>query len=124
MNSYSSPKSTPLPLWRAGFLRCKSIVIDIAHKLIRQRKRIRDQVKSDYDQGEWRGHLNARRWELAQDLRSYVIPDDQSPIVATVEGRLVSISVQDYYEYRTHSIAKVLKAYARANQNARRGRRR
>lgn len=112
MKSYSSPKFTELPTWRAVLLRCKSVVLDIAHKLIRRRKRIRDQVKSDYDQGEWRGHLNARRWGLAQDLKRYVVPDDQRPIVATVEGRLVTISVQDYYEYRTHSIAEVLRAYA------------
>lgn len=112
MKSYSSHKFTELPAWRAVLLRCKSVVLDIAHKLIRQRKRVRDQVKSDYDQGEWRGHLKARRWEQAKDLKSYVVPDDQRSIVATVEGRLVTISVQDYYEYRTHSIAEVLKAYA------------
>jgi hypothetical protein len=67
MNSYSSPKFTQLPIWRVVFLQCKSIVINILHKLIRQRGRVRYQVKSDYDQKEWRGHLNATKWEHEND---------------------------------------------------------
>lgn len=112
MKSFSSSKFTELPARRSVLLRCKSIVLDIAHKLIRRRKRVRDQVKSDYDQGEWRGHLDARRWESVSDLKSYVIPEDHKSIVATVDGRLVDISVQDYYDYRTESITEVLRTYA------------
>lgn len=112
MKPYPPPKFSELSALRGAGLLCKSIVLDVAHKLIRQRRRIRDQVTNDYDQGEWRGHLVARRWETAQDLNSYVIPDNQQTIVATVAGRLVSISVQDYYHYRTKSIAEVLRTYA------------
>jgi len=112
MKSYSHPPFAELPAWRAVVLRCKSILLDVAHKALRRRKRVRAQVKSDYDQGEWRGHLSARRWELANDLKGYVIPDDQRTIFATVDGRLGAISVHDYYAYRTHSIANVLRAYA------------
>jgi len=112
MKSYYSPKFTELSAWRATALICKSIVESVAHKLIRRRKRVRDQVKSDYDQGEWREQLSAHSWVAARDLKSYVIPDDQRTIVATVEGRLASISVQDYYEYRTNCIADVLRTYA------------
>lgn len=67
MNSYSSPKFTQLPIWWVVFLQCKSIVINILYKLIRQRGRVRYQVKSDYDQEEWRGHLNVPRWEHVND---------------------------------------------------------
>lgn len=107
-----APAPRPIGRFRATALLVRSVLLDIAHKLIKRRRRVRDQVTSDYDQGEWMDHLRARRWELARNLDAYVIPDDSRRIVATVDHRLVDTTVRQYYEIRTQCLADTLRRFA------------
>lgn len=91
----------------------KSILFDVAHRLLRRRKRGRDQVASDYDQGEWAQQREARNWERADTLEAYV---DKSwldrEIVCQVDGRLWRMPAADYYRIRHRIVAAVLRRFA------------
>lgn len=96
----------------AFYLCLKSIAIDVAHKLLWQRKRSFQQVASDYDKGEWFDELKRKRWSGAGTLEEYVVPIDNRQIIAIIGGRFVRVSVTEYYSYRTNCLMQTLSKYA------------
>ena len=90
-----------------------SIVIDVAHRLLRRRKRGRSQVTSDYDQGEWAQQLRARNWTRSPDLKAYVEKGwAQGDMVCLVDGKLWEMPVRDYYRLRNSIVGALLRRFA------------
>src|ERR1044072_2733292 len=91
----------------------RSILQDLAHRLLRRRKRKRDQVISDYDQGEWAQQLEARNWERADSLSAYVEKSwVDRDITCLVDGRLWRMPVADYYRIRHRTLGAILRRFA------------
>ncbi|MEO5883658.1 MAG: class I SAM-dependent methyltransferase [Caldimonas sp.] len=104
-----TPKnSRPVPYPVAFALHLRSLLTDVAHKLIRRRRRTRAQVQADYDKGEWRDVMNARYWDKVGDLETYVFTDQERQMAAQVDGRLRYIAQRDYYRYRTSQLNGLL----------------
>jgi len=69
-------------------------------------------VAGDYDQGNWSRVLQEKRWLKLQNLSEYVLPEDDSKIVAKIDNRLVRIGKREYYQYRLRRLQEVLLKYA------------
>jgi hypothetical protein len=91
----------------------RSILQDLGHRLLRRRERRRDQVLSDYDQGEWAQQLEARNWERSAGLSAYVEKSwlDRD-ILCTVGGRLWRMPATQYYRHRYRTMAEILRRFA------------
>jgi hypothetical protein len=91
----------------------RSILVDLAHRLVRRRKRKREQVLSDYDRGEWAQQLEARNWERAGSLEAYAEKSwIDRDLTCLVDGRLWRMPVADYYRLRHRMIAGILRRFA------------
>jgi SAM-dependent methyltransferase len=101
-------KAAPVASWLASALYLRSAGMDAMHKLVRQRRRTRSQVQSDYDGGEWKDFLRERSWERSSSLEDFVFRPESTPLRAMVDGRLVEISSRDYYRYRTQQLCQLL----------------
>jgi hypothetical protein len=101
----------PISKFYAFYLFLKCIAFDLAHKLLKQRKRTLQQVNDDYDEGEWSDEFKKKRWLNVGTLEDYVVPNDSRQIVAMIEGRCVKIWVSEYYAYRTNCLERVLTKY-------------
>lgn len=115
MNKQDSvpPKnSSALGLLSTSAIYARTILTNIAHRLVIRRVRSRRRVASDYDQGEWRDLLNERRWDDCKSLEDYVLSTETRPITALVEGRLSRIPTRDYYAYRTKKLVETLERFA------------
>lgn len=102
----------PISKFFAFYLCLKSIAFDIAHKLLKQRKRSLQQVNDDYDKGEWSDEFKKKRWLNADGLEGYVVPNDNRQIIAMIEGCFVKVSVSEYYAYRTNCLERALTKYS------------
>lgn len=105
------PSAAPLGLLTASAIYLRTILANIAHRLVIRRLRSRHQVASDYDQGEWRDVLRERRWEQCASLEDYVLSTETRPITAMVGGELTRISTRDYYAYRTQRLVETLQRF-------------
>lgn len=91
----------------------RSILLDLAHRLLRRRKRKRDQVLSDYDRGEWAQQLAARNWERAASLEAYAEKSwVDRDLTCLVDGRLWRMPAPGYYRMRHQRIAAILRRFA------------
>ncbi|HEU5067775.1 MAG TPA: class I SAM-dependent methyltransferase [Sphingomicrobium sp.] len=108
------PKSArPVGMVRGTAIFSKSIMIDLAHKLTKRRKRDRGQVASDYDAGEWAQQKRARLWSRSADLKAYVERHAVNrSLTALIDGRLWRLPAKDYYALRRQRLTAVLKQYA------------
>jgi hypothetical protein len=104
--------ASALGLLAASSIYLRTIVANIGHRLVVRRLRSRHQVASDYDQGEWRDVLQARRWERCDSLKGYVLSTETRPITALVGGKLTRIATRDYYAYRTKRLVETLQRFA------------
>lgn len=106
-------RARPLGLAAELGIYARSILIDIGHRLLRRRKRGRDQVRSDYDQGEWAQQSEARNWERSPTLEAYV---ERSwvdlDITCLVDGKLWRMSATDYYRVRKERLTGVMRRFA------------
>jgi hypothetical protein len=109
--SPSPPSAVPVPAPVATALYLRSVLSDLAHKLVRRRKRTSSQVQADYDGGEWRDFLEARSWETAPDLEAYVYTCERRILHAQIDGRLQSIPVASYYRYRARRLISLLSEF-------------
>ncbi len=100
----------------ATLIFARNIVINLAHKIIFRRFRNKEQVISDYDQGEWLDTLKERRWLKYRTLQEYVFGNEDSEIIALVEGDLLRISSREYLKYRTSKLEKILAKYSESSQ--------
>jgi hypothetical protein len=109
----ASPPSGASPVSRMAALQLylSSVLLDVGHKLLKRRHRDRAQVVTDYDQGEWTDTLRDRRWESVSTLEQYVIPASSRRLKATINGRLVDVSQQDYMAYRTRALVSILETF-------------
>ena len=91
----------------------RSILQDLAHRLLRRRKRKRDQVLSDYDRGEWAQQLEARNWERSPSLAAYAEKSwVDRDITCLVDGRLWRMPAPDYYRIRHRTLAAILRRFS------------
>ena len=103
------------PLGRLRELRiyARSILLDIGHRLLRRRKRGRDQITSDYDQGAWAQHAAARDWERSPTLEAFAdkcwVDRD---FTCLIDGRLWRMPGADYYRMRRHRLNDLLRRLA------------
>jgi hypothetical protein len=111
MNDQETRYGTVIPIWSSSLFFIRSIFGNIAHKLIVRRVRSREQVASDYDQGEWRDALLSRQWESCQALEDYVYGTSNSEMVALLDGRLRRVAAKDYYKFRAELLVKTLSEY-------------
>jgi hypothetical protein len=65
-------------------------------------------VAAEYDGGYWAEVLARKRWEGADTLSEFLIPQDQSLRIARVDGRLARITNEDYYRYRVGMLRRIL----------------
>jgi trans-aconitate methyltransferase len=94
----------------AGLLFARSIVTDVAHKLLYQRRRKREQVSSDYERGEWAQQLAQKRWLNVASLEEYLIPRSTRKITALVDGRVTRLTIADYYAFRARKLNDIISA--------------
>lgn len=90
----------------------KSILIDIAHKILKGRHRTSTQVTRDYDQGAWHAVLKERQWAQCSTVRDYLTPQTPQNLKATINGEIVSIPKREYYTYRNKQLLSILQQYA------------
>jgi hypothetical protein len=95
------------PLTETG-LYARSILVDVAHRLLFRRHRSRGQVMADYDQGEWAQQQRAARWTTAQSLEDYLLPDSIEPRIVMIDGRLHRLPVRDYYRFRIGKLHDIM----------------
>lgn len=107
----STIQMTPVPYWIAQAHYARSVCVDLMHKLVRQRKRTRSQVQSDYDGGEWKEFMEARSWEKSSSLDDFVLGSSRNVLHAQIDGRLHTLSSRDYYRYRTQQIVALLSEF-------------
>lgn len=101
----------PISKFYAFYLCLKSIAFDLAHKIMKQRKRTLQQVNDDYDKGEWSDEFKKKRWLNIGTLEDYVVPNYSRQIIAMIEGRFVKVPVSAYYAYRTKCLERTLTKY-------------
>lgn len=112
MPAVQPESASALGLLSTSTIYLRTIVANIAHRLVIRRLRSRHQVASDYDQGEWRDVLRECRWERCVSLEDYVLSTESRPITALVGGKLARISTRDYYAYRTQRLVETLQRFA------------
>lgn len=88
----------------------RSILADLAHKLIIKRRRHRDQVERDYDQGEWSAQLKQEHWLSAPTLEEYLIPPGDREMVVIKDGRLTRVRQSAYYRFRAKKLIEIVSA--------------
>jgi hypothetical protein len=103
----------PLGSISAAMIYTRSIMIDVAHRLLHRRQRSRGLVLADYDQGEWSDQLRARGWERSRSLQEYVVDRGEREIYATVNGQLSRMVATQYYRYRAANLISLLKEFSR-----------
>jgi hypothetical protein len=90
----------------------RSTVTNIAHRLLKRRRRDGHQVASDYESGEWAQQKVAKRWERVADLTEYADrANDRRTIVATIDGELWRVPAPDYFEFRRHKLIDIISRY-------------
>jgi SAM-dependent methyltransferase len=77
-------------------------------RLLRPDHRTRQQVASEYDQGDWARALADQRWSRCATLEDYLLPEERSRRRALIDGRLVSVGTREYYRYRAERLRALL----------------
>lgn len=91
----------------------RSIVVDLAHRVLIRRLRDRAQVAADYDSGDWSRQLEARRWENSAGLREYVDRQGmQRPLRVQIQGRLWDLPTCAFYRYRRARLVQIMQRFA------------
>ena len=107
------PQARPLGRLTELGIYARSILIDVGHRLLRRRKRGRDQISSDYDQGEWTQQSSARNWERSATLEAYVekcwVDRD---LTCLVDGELWRMPATAYYRLRRQKLTAVMRRFA------------
>jgi hypothetical protein len=93
-----------------GAAALKTLLRALRDRLLKGR-RDPGKVQEEYDQGYWKDFYDARDWE-SQPLRDLLIPPSSAPMLALVDGGVVSIPVDDYYQVRLDRLAAVIRAHA------------
>jgi len=100
------------PLWSA-WLYLRSISVDLAHRIIKRRRRVRTQVLSDYDAGEWAQQAHARDWLRAETLVDYVDRAwSRRELVCLIDDKLRRMPARDYYRLKRGRIGDVMRRFA------------
>src|SRR5207237_5954621 len=106
-------RATPIGAARAFGIYGWSILLDLGHRLLHRRRRGRDQVVSDYDQGVWTQQLDARNWDRVDTLDDYLgkawLNGD---VTSLVDGRLWRMPIADYYRLKRARILGILMRFA------------
>src|SRR5688572_13290573 len=63
-------------------------LIRSAARMLLRRVRTRERVRAEYDAGHWRRVLEQQTWAETPDLRTFLIGNDATPIIAKVDGRV------------------------------------
>jgi SAM-dependent methyltransferase len=71
-------------------------------------RRDAERVALEYDGGYWTDVLASRRWERAGSLQEFITPRQAGERVARIEGRLVRVSHETYYQFRSAMLRQVL----------------
>ena len=91
----------------------RSIAVDAAHKLLKQRRRGRALVEQDYEAGDWKREAEEAAWLANATLEEYVerahVARDMR---VTVEGRLHEMPARAYYRFRRHKLAAIMEEFA------------
>jgi SAM-dependent methyltransferase len=76
--------------------------------MLLRRVRTRERVRAEYDAGHWRRVLEQQTWAETPDLRTFLIGNDATPIIAKVDGRVVRIAARDYYRLRLSALVEAV----------------
>jgi hypothetical protein len=98
----------PLSWWSQAAIYSRRIVTNVGHKLVLNRRRHRDQVAADYEQGAWAGELRQQYWLKAPTLHDYLIPETQGEVIVLHDGRLARTSPADYYQFRLQKVIELI----------------
>jgi hypothetical protein len=91
----------------------RSILVDVAHRALRRRRRGAGQVAKDYDSGEWRQQSEAADWLRGDSLEHYVERAwVASELVCTIDGKLWKIPARQYYRYRRAVLTAIVGRFA------------
>jgi hypothetical protein len=90
----------------------RAIIVNVLHRVIVRRYRNKEQVVSDYDQGEWLDTLKEQRWKKCTTLTEFVFGTDESMITALVDGDLKRVSSREYLKYRALKLETILAKHA------------
>lgn len=114
--------STPPPLLRdarplgfmlSAWIYTRSIVADVGHRVLVNRKRDRARVNADYEQGGWSRELAARAWEKSDNLQDYVERQWlERRLKAQIGGRLWSVPAPAYYRFRRARLVEIMRRFA------------
>ena len=97
----------------SSLLYARTIAANLAHKLLKQRKRSREQVAADYDGGEWSQQAAAQTWLKVPDLKSYADKAwNRQTAVAMMDGELWTVPAEDYYAFRRRKLIAILDLFA------------
>jgi SAM-dependent methyltransferase len=108
----SSAPGVPLSCLARWFVVSKELLVQGLKRALRPVRRDAPRVRREYDAGTWKDVLDRKDWRRAADLESYVIPEDPSPLVAKIDGRLVRVRADDYYRFRTRRLQDLLREQA------------
>lgn len=91
---------------------CKEILKNSLLLIGRKNKRDKQQVRAEYDQGQWKSILDRRPWLHASDVEDLLFPGQNEELIAKIENQYVRISTRDYYKYRTEMLQAVTNEFA------------
>ena len=80
---------------------------------IGRRRRDRQRVRAEYDEGHWLQVLERRNWEHVQDLQSFLDPGTDDSRIAKICNQYVRLKTRDYYRYRTEMLHRVIAEFTR-----------
>ena len=81
--------------------------------LLISRKRTREQVSKEYDQGSWHALAESRSWENFSSLEDFVsFANDSRTRVCWINDELVHVQTRDYYAFRLRELQQVMLHYA------------
>jgi hypothetical protein len=97
--------------------RAITYAVDVAKSVyrlvLRRMERTQDKVNSEYNLVNWQKVLSNKAWLKAKTIPDFLAPPDSNERLRKVDGRILRISAQKYYEYRIGALGDLIAPYCR-----------
>jgi len=92
--------------------RAATYAIDVAKSIyrlvLRRIERTQDKVNSEYNLLHWQKVLANKAWRNAGDLRDFLAPPAPDERLRKVDGQILRLSAQKYYQYRIGALGDLI----------------
>ena len=86
--------------------------VDVAKSIyrlvVRRVERTQEKVNSEYNRLHWQKVLSDRAWRNAKSLADFLAPSSLNERLRKVDGRILRISGQKYYQYRIGALGDLI----------------